>query len=208
MLDFQADISGSGDLWGSALENYVTDTMDAIAEAARDEWVRLAKESDLTVTKEAYIAGIGEIQSPSETERKIELEGWLPNALETGVGSFDMKPGLLKGRDHLAVPMQYGAPGSTDKTPLTTQTFNKVKTLKRGERFSTKLGRSKYEGLQRDKQSKNRDSFVKFRTVSANSPSDSWIHPGLTPLLLAEQVQSFIEQNMPNIIARFNPDQG
>jgi hypothetical protein len=73
MLDFQADISGSGDLWGGALENYITESMDAIAEAARDEWVRLAQESDLTVTKDAYIEGIGEIQAPSETERKIEL---------------------------------------------------------------------------------------------------------------------------------------
>jgi hypothetical protein len=208
MLDFQADISGSGDLWGGALENYITESMDAIAEAARDEWVRLAQESDLTVTKDAYIEGIGEIQAPSETERKIELEGWLPNALETGIGSFDMKPGLLKGRDHVAIPMKYGAPGSTNSTPLTSQTFNRAKNLKKGERFSTKMGRSKYEGLKRDSQTKDRDSFVKFRTVSVNSPSSSWVHPGLTPLLLAEQVQSFIEQNMPNILAKFNPDQG
>lgn len=205
MLTFEADITGSGDLWGSALENYVTESMDAVAEAARDEWIRLAQESELTVTKDAYIDGIGEIQAPSETERKIELEGWLPNALESGVGSFDMKPGLLKGRNHVVIPIKYGKPGSTKATPLSTQTFNRVKGLKRGERFSTKLGRSKYEGLQKSRKSDGKDTFVKFRTVSENSPSDSWIHPGLTPLLLAEKVQAYIEQEMPNIISKFSP---
>lgn len=206
MISFEADISNSGDLWGGALDNYVTESMDAIAEAARDEWVRLAEESGLTTTKEAYIEGIGEIQAPSENERVIDLEGWLPNALEEGVGSFDMKPGLLKGRNHVVIPIKYGKPGSTKATPLSTQTFNRVKDLKRGERFSTKLGRSKYEGLQKGRKSDGKDSFVKFRTVSENSPQDSWIHPGLTPLLLAEKVQAFIEQNMPSILAGISPE--
>ncbi len=206
MITFEADTTDSGNLWGSGLENYITESMDAIAEAARDEWIRLAQESSLTITKEAYIDGIGEIQAPSATERTIELEGWLANSLESGVGSFDMKPGLLKGRDHVVIPLKYGAPGSIDKTPLSTQTFNRVKTLKRGERFSTKLGRSKYEGLQKARKSDGKNSFVKFRTVSQNSPSDSWIHPGLTPLLLAEKVQAFIEQNIPNIISKFAPE--
>jgi hypothetical protein len=199
MINFEFDIDTKGML-EAEIDVIAGQSLDMVAEAARDKWIELAKASDLKITKREYIDSIGEVEAPSATERKIDLEGWLANALEEGVGSFDMKPGLLKGREHRAIPFLYGKPGSKTKTNLSTQTFNKVKDLKRGERFSTKLGRSKYEGLQRAKSSSGKDSFVLFRTVSVNSPSDSWIHPGLTPLMLSQQVAQYIDSNMSKIL--------
>lgn len=37
---------------------------------------------------------------------KVELVGWLPVHLETGFPPFDMKPGILKGRPYVDVPLE------------------------------------------------------------------------------------------------------
>lgn len=203
MLSFEADIDTTG-LTETEIDMIAANTMDAVAEAARDEWIKLAEESGLTTTKEAYIEGIGAVESPSATERTITLDGWLPTALEEGVQPFDMKPGLLKGRSHVVVPMLYGKPGQTTIPALSPQTFAKVKNLQQGERFSTKLGKSKFEGLKKTSIGKGigpvQDTFIKFRTVSVNSAPDSWIHPGFTALLLSEKVRQFIENNIDQIV--------
>jgi hypothetical protein len=188
----------------AAIDGLVADIMDNVAEGARDEWIRLAMESDLGSTKQEYIDSIGPVEAPSATERTIELNGWLANALEGGSPAFDMKPGLLKGADHRVIPMMYGKTGNNSGlAALPTQVFNKAKKLKMGERISTKMGKSKYEGLQKTVVGKTgpvNDAFIKFRTVSVNSPADSWIHPGLSPLNLEDQVRSHIESNIDKYI--------
>ncbi len=201
MIEFSADTSGfSSDMLEQWFEQYTGRIMDAVATEARDKWIELAEQSGLTVAKEAYVEGIGAIQKPSATERTISLEGFLPNALENGLDPFDMKPGLLQGRNSRVIPILYGKPGQTEKTPLPAKTYSKVKNLKRGERFSTKLGKSKYEGLQKARKSDGRSSFVQFKTVSVNSDPGSWIHPGLDPMNLEEQVKAHIDENMDSII--------
>jgi len=204
MINFELDMDTSG-MMEAEIDVAVGNIMDAVAEAARDEWIRQAQESSLITAKEEYINGIGEVEAPSATQRTITLEGWLPNAIEEGAGSFDMKPGLLKGKEHVAVPMLYGKPGQTNLPALPPKTFAKATKLKMGERLSTKLGKSKFEGLQKTVVGKGvgpvQDTFIKFRTVSINSSPDSWIHPGLSPLSLHDKVVAYIEANMDNIVA-------
>jgi len=66
------------------------------AEIGREEWERLAGEN-LKLTKETYVDAISPVERPNEYEAVITLEGELPNMLEQGAESFDMKPGLLSG---------------------------------------------------------------------------------------------------------------
>jgi hypothetical protein len=206
-----AEFHITGDLEGQ-FDTFVEETLDNAADAAREEWIRLANASDLKSVKEEYINGIGEVERTAPDERKIALEGFLPNALENGMGSFDMKPGLLKGRDHVAIPMMYGAPKNTQSlATLPPSIFKEARKLKMGEKLSDRIniGKSKkkaqFAGLQKTvigKTGPMNNAFVNFKTVSVNSPAGSWIHPGLSPLNLAEQVQSFIEAHIDD----FTPD--
>jgi hypothetical protein len=72
---------------------------------------------------------------------EIHVEGWLPVALETGHERFDMKPGLLDGRDYRVIPMHDG----------------------------------------------------EFRTVSKNSPSESWWHPGFEPRNIHKDIEDDVD---------------
>lgn len=72
------------------------------ARAAYSHWQMLAQ-NQLMTSRAAYLAGLRE-PDLKLNERgkiavaKIELVGWLPNAVERGITSFDMKKGLLTKR--------------------------------------------------------------------------------------------------------------
>jgi len=75
-----------------------------------------AAKTNLTKTKKQYIEGI-RVNSNS-----IYLEGFLPNAVESGLGAFDMKNGFQKsskakrgknGGWYLTVPFRIGTPNSS-----------------------------------------------------------------------------------------------
>lgn len=96
----------------------------AIAEAARGEWIRVARQR-LRTSSRAYIAGISEVEHRG-SEASIKLRGWLPNALEEGHAPFDMKPGFLRspnvkrtarGRPYMHVPIAQKVPGGGDRGP-------------------------------------------------------------------------------------------
>jgi hypothetical protein len=206
MIEFTTDVSGFSpeklDQW---ILDHSSDVLDEVAQEAVAKWRELAEDSGLTSTKDLYLEGIGVVRKLSATHVEIDLKGFLPNALESGIGSFDMKPGLLKGKDHVVIPIKHAAPGQGKAlrlSELPAQVAKKAQGLRRGERYSTKLGKSKYEGMQKAKRQSGGSSYVQFRTVSVNSPSDSWIYPGLEPLNLAEKVRKHIEDNMDDIVRR------
>lgn len=64
-----------------------------IAEGARAKWIAEARKG-LSATKEDYIRGIQPVESKPGT-RIIVLVGWLPNAVEKGIDSFDMRSTVL-----------------------------------------------------------------------------------------------------------------
>ncbi len=92
------------------------------ANLARDEWIKVAR-SNLRTSRNEYISNI----QPPEMEGKkavIKLTGWLPNALEQGIGAFDMKPGFLgssKARGlqnkYFTVPFPMKSTGSVGASP-------------------------------------------------------------------------------------------
>ncbi len=64
-----------------------------IAEAARNEWLRLAG-NELSTTRRDYINGIQQVKS-QHGQSVISLVGALPNAIEQGMDAVDMRDTLL-----------------------------------------------------------------------------------------------------------------
>ncbi len=96
--------------------------MGVAADLARSEWIKVAR-ATLRTSRDEYIRGI---QAPVMEGKNvvIRLSGWLPNALEQGLSSFDMKPGFMgsskaKGlqNKYFTVPFQLRSPGSAGGSP-------------------------------------------------------------------------------------------
>lgn len=103
----------------SGLEAVIELLLADIAEEARGQIIRLAGERLLS-TFEDYVSNLTPVEFvPGAAE--ITLVGWLPNAVENGLAAFDMKPGLLAGRNaktdkhgnrYNTVPFRHGTPGA------------------------------------------------------------------------------------------------
>jgi len=78
-------------------------------------WNRYAQMAFDTSAKE-YMAGVSVKVNSQADGIQIDIQGWLPVALETGAPRFDMKPGLLKGRDFRVIPMHDGEFRTVSKT--------------------------------------------------------------------------------------------
>jgi hypothetical protein len=103
--------------------------LELAAVEARNEWVKLAREV-LHSTASAYVSAIGEPEGRGLT-RTIRLKsdtsaGKLANALEEGIGPFDMKEGFLKSRKakrskaggkYITIPFQLKTPGAAGGMP-------------------------------------------------------------------------------------------
>jgi hypothetical protein len=96
--------------------------LDDVAASARAKWQRLAQ-TELHTTRQSYIEGIQEVESEPGL-RSIALVGWLANAVENGMDSFDLRETLLgpnattrrasrSGGWYANVPFRHGTPGST-----------------------------------------------------------------------------------------------
>lgn len=95
--------------------------LDDLSAAARARWIRAAQ-TELRSTAQDYIAGISEVEA-GDGVRVITLEGWLPNAIESGIGPWDLRDTVLgpdakvkvsaSGSRYRSVPFRHGTPGTT-----------------------------------------------------------------------------------------------
>lgn len=74
----------------------VTDVLVGVAEAARLEISTIAQQKLSKKSAEEYILGLKEPLEVQPGSVTLTLTGKLPNMLESGFASFDMKPALLK----------------------------------------------------------------------------------------------------------------
>lgn len=74
----------------------VTDVLVGVAEAARQEISTIAQQKLSKKSAEEYILGLKEPLEVKPGSVTLTLTGKLPNMLESGFASYDMKPGLLK----------------------------------------------------------------------------------------------------------------
>lgn len=207
-------------------EREAAEVVGEVAEMARGYWIQQAGEN-LRITSQDYIQGIQPTEfSDSGLEASIKLVGTLPNMIEQGNPAFDMKPGLLnspkahtskKGGKYLAIPMEHGSPTQSKAQRLPDDVYQDAKKLKMGQKLSdqkhisTNIAGYKsktgiYHGLERrtDPQVPGniRNAFSTFRTVSSNSDSNSWWHPGFVAKLLAMKVKDYVESQLDAIVSR------
>lgn len=205
-------------------DSMVNEIVETTAEIARDEWVNLAREN-LKLTTETYIENIGPIERPNNNEAVITLTGVLPNMLEQGAASFDMKPGLLEspkaktGKDgsrFIDIHFAHGTPTQTKVPSLPKDVFKKANTMQMGERYSDKNRRKNWnigrpDGYEHktgifDDMTRSRpkgeglNEFKSFRRISDKSDPNAFIHPGLKALHLTEKVKDYLDGQIDGII--------
>tara|TARA_R110000765_G_scaffold35673_15_gene80115 strand:- start:3246 stop:4070 length:825 start_codon:yes stop_codon:yes gene_type:complete len=102
-----------------------------IAEAIRNDIVSMSQRQLGPQSAREYAMGVTVMHFPITPRMMLRgsyvhfatvaLHGWLPNALEKGLPAYDMKPGLLTGRNakvgkdgnrYNTVPFSHGTPGS------------------------------------------------------------------------------------------------
>lgn len=126
--------------------------------------------TSLITTRNLYLNSLS-VKNIDSFTKEIILSKWLPNALESGVSSFDMKKGFLKsskakiskkGSTYLAIPM--------NRIISNNSRLSQIKNII----------------------NKNKNQSVNFRVVSSVSSKASWIYPGLKP-------RKFFEKSLDNI---------
>lgn len=100
-IDLKIDKDIDFESLGAAEIGAIDNAIESLAISTRDKWVALAKEK-LKSARSEYVRGLQEKSSLKKTgslEYEVALVGWLPNAVEGGINPFDMKPGLLGGKN-------------------------------------------------------------------------------------------------------------
>lgn len=197
-----------------------------LADGARAHWVQMAQETFHT-TAQDYVQGIQPVRLESR-QASIDLvsgdtgRASLVKMLEIGAPSYDLKIGLLRGKDTNTVPFRHGTPGTSRMIPMPKDIYGamkkaafnqRIEQTKKGpaaieahppttSRTGYQRGASIYSGMQKlGKQGSAR--YQTFRSVSKKSPTESWMHPGFEAKNLAEKVGKRVEEDFAAIAARY-----
>lgn len=200
----------SEDLQKRVLSEYV--------EEIHKEWVRLASQ-EIKSNKDLYLKGI-KLEELNDFEYEFKLEGKLPNMMEEGSPSFDMKEGFSEsskkkqGKNgwYLIIPMKY-ATRSSNKSNLPAMPRSVYEAIRKEKSKKlnvlppkySKTGVNKttnyqhktpiYKGLQ-----KVGNGYMTFRVVSQKSDPSSWIHPGFQPANILDKAVESV--NFESILSR------
>lgn len=115
------------------VDSLINNTVDSVAQQFSEQWKDSALKQ-LGSTSDVYINSI-EVDSSGSGKATVSLNGWLPNAIESGNPPFDMKSSLLSGPS---------AKTGKDGTKYNTVPFG-FKTPNRGSKGETSLPRSVYD---------------------------------------------------------------
>jgi hypothetical protein len=144
----------------------------------------------------------------------IEVDLAYADILDRGFSSFDMKPGLLKGKDYVDIPFEHsvgGLPSEIKQNMAGGRLANirigtDLKTFQLGQR--TKLtplenGLTPYtwrSGLYAGLTSTGAGQAFTFRRISKNSPPNAWMHPGQEPRPVTRALSENMEAQVSEII--------
>lgn len=177
----------------------------------QSNWIQLAQQN-LQTAQQQYVSGI------QISESKIELVGDLPNMIESGAPSFDMKESFKKSSKvkygkkgwYLIIPMQHATKSSISAPKMPRSVYEAIKKSKARSLSANELPKKynkigvsqtgyehkspKFAGLTKTPQGKSgRNTYNTFRVVSANSDPNSWIHPGFQAKNLVEQAMNSVD---------------
>lgn len=154
----------------------------------------------------------------------VELHGKLPNMLETGFSSFDMKVGFSKsskaiqkkgGGWYLTIPLRHSTPGSfMYGSPMSKSIYSQAKKLGNREHLSFPgAGNTSWtgyrhknkihDGLTRIIKNYNNTSqsqYITWRRVSDKSDPKSWMHPGYAGIKVAEKLGPFANDTFSKLL--------
>lgn len=187
------------DLSNSQVKILASKLVDSITKTFVSE-LKQKVNTTLKSTRQIYLDNL-KIETIDEFNKEIKLVGWLPNTIEQGTSSFDMKKYFekssktkvsKKGNWYLVIPFKYNnSTSSSSKLPKEiSNIINKQKTPLKEQQIpeSYRLHKIKENsdfGIYQHKNSiytgiskKNNDT-MSFRTVGAVSDSSSWIYPNL-----------------------------
>lgn len=89
-----------------ASERDIKEAVQQIHQEVEQSFERYAQASFSEDTAAKYLAGLRVRATSNGVE--ADIEGWLPTALEEGFPRFDMKPGLLAGRQRRVIRLHNG----------------------------------------------------------------------------------------------------
>lgn len=210
-------------------DEYTLGVLQAAADAARAELIRLAQQN-LKTSRRAYIAGIQPVMISGNTAT-ITLMGKLANMVEWGWGGGDMRFNLIdknpkanQEKTHAFIPFRHSSTGALGHDtggpmpgnihgmasklgPTLSAPLQPVKwgqRLPAGNATLMKPSHSTdiYAGMykmQKTYESSSGASYMTFRTISKKSGS-GWHHPGIQSRGFFKQVEEYLQQIVPAMI--------
>lgn len=183
----------------------------------------------LRAAKNIYLRNLS-VEQIDDYNKEIVLKGWLPNAIEEGVSSFDMKPVFLKtknvkislkgnaiseGKQNSPKPVQEVMKKAN--LPLRNKDISESYRLAKIKQIATSLGggtyqhkSSIYQGLKQNKQDNN--SYINFRRIGAKSDAKAFKYPNLEKKDFFGKALNDISSEIPiladNVINNFLENQG
>lgn len=225
--DSYARIGSMAKTLDNTVKTAIADSLSQI----QSQWVNLANER-LTSGKEAYVASLTSPDaieiSPDGYSGKIVITDSFPKKLEAGSAPFDLKSGFANsdkvktsksGDWYLDVPIRHGTPNSTNlSSVLPSGIYNRMKKLPAWGTLDTSSLNANYyspevlknlNGLKKipiEGGKRNLNAYMTWRRVSANSNSDSWIHPGFEGIELSREIQPIAREIFERTVKEYIND--
>lgn len=233
-ISIKLDDLGFYDKLSPAIVGAVESSIQTSLALIKDRWQTEAQNKLLT-TRPDYLMGLqfNSIQMPFDEPLTgaVVLLGDLPNAIEVGYNSFDMKPGFSKspritrkdnGGWFLTIPFRHMTPGAfmygnsmpkdvygVAKNLNPYQSGNGNTRLKWGAKGDASWNgyqhkSNKYNGMVRivkSYQNSSQSQYMTFRRVSDTSDPNSWHHPGYAGAHIAEKIQPYAKKTFVDILS-------
>jgi hypothetical protein len=201
-------------------------SVSSVAKAVRDAWIGEAL-NRLNTTANDYVSSIRTrfYRGASEFVAEIYLEGKWSNALESGFGSFDMKPGFARSSKkkisqenqwYLHIPFRHTTPAATGRTgrPMPSSIYRRASQLPQWGRMQSNRPPATswtgyqhkgdiYDGLTKvpETPSGTRSAYFTWRTVSQNSDPKAFIHPGFEGVHIVDSLDPYIQDTFSLVFA-------
>ena len=182
----------------------------------------------LNSTKDNYVLAVSSKVSESLLVVTLNADNWLANAVESGVGAFEMKPGHLasskihvsaEGHRYIRIPMGQSASRVTSGTDKGREFQKRILDVIGQKKFGIRklsinmdgsvasqeqvLGDPGIGGLYRVQKFESAESFhgrgmptatqyILFRTMSDKPGTSDWKHPGIKPVYIFRETESWL----------------
>jgi len=187
------------------------------------EWRALAA-TRLSSSREEYLRGMRppsvSLTGASSIQVEFGLEGWLPVAVEKGSPAFDMKSSLVKsGTGRRVIPFKDKAlkgkgysywdihkdmpSGAKNMWRMHSEDTNKF-TESHAQFLAFSIGHQSHDAnIKAKNQKAPKIKAASFRTMSTNSSSDSWLHPGIRKKDFYEEIhRKLVSEYLPQAFYR------